>query len=130
MKWYGLCDENGIYVMSETNLESHGSWQKLGLTEPAWNVPGDIPEWREAVIDRARTNFETFKNHPSVIFWSLGNESYAGGNIAAMNRYLKEADETRLVHYEGVFHNRKYEDCISDVEKQDVRKTCGDRRVS
>lgn len=118
LKWYGLCDENGIYVMSETNLESHGSWQKLGLTEPAWNVPGDIPEWREAVIDRARTNFETFKNHPSVIFWSLGNESYAGGNIAAMNRYLKEADETRLVHYEGVFHNRKYEDCISDVESR------------
>lgn len=118
IQWYELCDENGIYVMSETNLESHGSWQKLGLTEPVWNVPGDIPEWKEAVIDRARTNFETFKNHPSVLFWSLGNESYAGDNIAAMNRYFKEADETRLVHYEGVFHNRKYEDCISDMESR------------
>ena len=118
IQWYELCDENGIYVMSETNLESHGSWQKLGLTEPVWNVPGDIPEWKEAVIDRARTNFETFKNHPSVLFWSLGNESYAGENIAAMNRYFKEADGTRLVHYEGVFHNRKYEDCISDMESR------------
>lgn len=118
IQWYDLCDENGIYVMSETNLESHGSWQKLGLTEPAWNVPGSIPEWKEAVIDRARTNFETFKNHPSVLFWSLGNESYAGDNIAAMNRYFKETDETRLVHYEGVFHNRSYEDCISDVESR------------
>jgi beta-galactosidase len=118
IQWYDLCDKNGIYVMSETNLESHGSWQKLGLTEPAWNVPGSIPEWKEAVADRARTNFETFKNHPSVLFWSLGNESYAGDNIAAMNRYFKEADETRLVHYEGVFHNRGYEDCISDVESR------------
>ncbi len=118
IQWYDLCDKNGIYVMSETNLESHGSWQKLGLTEPEWNVPGSIPEWKEAVVDRARTNFETFKNHPSVLFWSLGNESYAGDNIAAMNRYFKEADETRLVHYEGVFHNRRYEDCISDVESR------------
>ena len=113
IQWYDLCDKNGIYVMSETNLESHGSWQKLGLTEPEWNVPGSIPEWKEAVVDRARTNFETFKNHPSVLFWSLG-----GDNIAAMNRYFKEADETRLVHYEGVFHNRRYEDCISDVESR------------
>lgn len=116
--WYDMCDRNGIYVMAETNLESHGSWQKLGRVEPSWNVPGSIPQWKEAVLDRARTNFETFKNHPSVLFWSLGNESYAGENIAAMNRYLKETDETRLVHYEGVFHNRVYEDRISDVESR------------
>lgn len=116
--WYDMCDRNGIYVMAETNLESHGSWQKLGRVEPSWNVPGSIPQWKEAVLDRARTNFETFKNHPSVLFWSLGNESYAGENIAAMNWYLKETDETRLVHYEGVFHNRVYEDRISDVESR------------
>lgn len=73
--WYYLCDENGIYVMAETNLESHGSWQKPGGTDVSWNVPGSIPQWREVVLDRAKTNFETFKNHTSILFWSLGNES-------------------------------------------------------
>lgn len=116
--WYYLCDENGIYVMAETNLESHGSWQKMGQVEPSWNIPGSIPQWREAVIDRARTNFEVFKNHTSILFWSLGNESYAGDNIEAMNRFFKERDDSRLVHYEGVFHNRAYEDTISDMESR------------
>ncbi len=116
--WYYLCDTNGIYVMAETNLETHGSWQKLGSTEPSWNVPGSIPEWKEAVLDRARNNFEAFKNHTSILFWSLGNESYAGDNIAEMNRYFKEKDPDRLVHYEGVFHNRAYEDRISDMESR------------
>lgn len=116
--WYFLCDENGIYMMAETNMESHGSWQKMGQVEPSWNIPGDIPEWKEAVLDRARTNFETFKNHTSIIFWSLGNESYAGDDIECLNRFFKEIDDTRLVHYEGVFHNRCYEQTISDVESR------------
>ena len=115
--WYDLCDRNGIYVMSETNLESHGSWQKL-FAEPSWNVPGSVPQWKEVVIDRARSNFETFKNHPSILFWSLGNESYAGDNIEAMQRFFKEKDDSRLVHYEGVVNNRAYEDTISDVESR------------
>lgn len=104
--------------MSETNLESHGSWQKKGEVEPSWNVPGSIPQWREAVLDRMRTNFETFKNHVSILFWSLGNESFAGDNIQAMQEYVKEKQDGRLVHYEGVFHNRAYEAGISDVESQ------------
>lgn len=116
--WYDLCDENGIYVMSETNLESHGSWQKAGGIEPSWNVPGSFPEWKEAVLDRARTNFEIFKNHPSILFWSLGNESYAEENIAQMNDYFKEKDSSRLVHYEGVVHKRIFEDRISDMESR------------
>src|SRR5699024_6290758 len=68
--------------------------------------------------DRARTNFEVFKNHSSILFWSLGNESYAEDNIRAMNQFYKEKDNSRLVHYEGVFHNRSYEDSISDVESR------------
>ncbi len=116
--WYYLCDDNSIYLMSETNLESHGSWQKLGAIEPSWNVPGSLPEWKEAVLDRARTNFEVFKNHTSVLFWSLGNESYAGDNIESMNRFFKEKDDSRLVHYEGVVNNRVYEASISDVESR------------
>ena len=116
--WYYMCDEKGIYMMAETNLETHGSWQKRCGIEPSWNVPGSFPEWKEAVMDRAKNNFETFKNHVSILFWSLGNESYAGENLAAMNQYFKEKDESRLVHYEGVFHNRSYEDRISDVESR------------
>lgn len=116
--WYYLCDTRGIYVMAETNLESHGSWQKLGALEPSWNVPGSIPQWREAVLDRARSNFEILKNHTGILFWSLGNESYAGDNIEAMNRFFKGKDNTRLVHYEGVVNNRSYEDTISDVESR------------
>ncbi len=81
--WYYMCDTCGIYLMAETNLESHGSWQKMGAVEPSWNVPGSLPQWREAVMDRARSNFEFFKNHTSVLFWSLGNESYAGDNLLA-----------------------------------------------
>ena len=116
--WYYLCDEAGIYVMAETNLESHGSFQKLGAIVQAWNVPGSFPQWKEVVIDRARTNYETFKNHTSILFWSLGNESYAGDDIEAMNRFFKEKNDGRLVHYEGSFHNRAYEDTISDVESR------------
>ena len=116
--WYYMCDEAGIYVMSETNLESHGSFQKLGAIEPSCNVPGSIPQWREAVIDRARNNYETFKNHTSILFWSLGNESYAGDDIEAMNTYFKEKNDGRLVHYESVVYNRAYEDTISDMESR------------
>lgn len=116
--WYGMCDEQGIYVMAEVNLESHGSWQKMGAVEPSWNIPGSIPAWKPAVMDRAGTNFEVFKNHVSILFWSLGNESYAGKNIERMNHFYKETDESRLVHYEGVFHNRAYESTISDMESR------------
>lgn len=116
--FYYMCDESGIYMMAETNLESHGSWQKMGAIEPSWNVPGSFSPWKEAVIDRARTNFETFKNHTSILFWSLGNESYAGDNIEHMNLYFKEQDDSRLVHYEGVGNNRAYEATISDVESR------------
>lgn len=118
ISWYYLCDTNGIYMMAENNLESHGTWQKLGAIEPSDNVPGSVPQWKAAVLDRAKNNYETFKNHTSIIFWSLGNESYAGDNIEAMNAYYKSVDPSRLVHYEGVFHNPKYKPTISDVESR------------
>jgi beta-galactosidase len=114
--WYYMCDDAGIYVMAETNLESHGSFQKLGAIEPSCNVPGSIPQWRNAVLERAKNNFETFKNHTSILFWSLGNESYAGDDIEAMNVYFAEKKDGRLVHYESSYYNRAYEDTISDFE--------------
>ena len=116
--WYYLCDKAGIYVMAETNMESHGTFQKLGAIEPSCSVPCSIPQWREAVVDRARSNFETFKNHTAILFWSLGNESYAGDDIEAMNTYFKEKQDGRFVHYESSFYDRNYEETISDVESR------------
>ena len=115
--WYRLCDIYGIYLIDETNLESHGSWQKMGECEPSWNVPGSRPEWKEAVLDRAKSMFERDKNHPSILIWSCGNESYAGTCIEAMSDYFHEKDDTRLVHYEGIFWNREF-DHISDMESR------------
>ena len=115
--WYELCDRYGIYLIDEANLESHGSWQKLGACEPSWNVPGSLPEWKDAVVDRAVSMLERDKNHPSVLIWSCGNESYAGEDILAMSRFFKERDDSRLVHYEGVFWNREFNE-ISAMESR------------
>lgn len=115
--WYELCDEYGIYLIDEANLESHGSWQKMGAIEPSWNVPGNLPEWKDCVVDRAKSVLERDKNHPSVLIWSCGNESYAGEDILAMADFFRDRDPGRLVHYEGVFHNRAY-DNISDMESR------------
>ncbi len=115
--WYDLCDEYGIYLIDEANLESHGSWQRMGVCDPSWNVPGDLPQWREAVLDRVAAMFHRDKNHSSILIWSCGNESYAGKNLEAMSDYLHKQDDTRLVHYEGVVWNPKYRH-ISDMESR------------
>ena len=117
-EWYYMCDGAGIYMMAETNMESHGSWQKDSRIEPSWNVPGDNQEWAPLLLDRCRSNFETYKNHTSILFWSLGNESYCGDVIRQMNEFYKKADRTRLVHYEGVFHRPDMKSCVSDVESR------------
>ncbi|MEH6991856.1 glycoside hydrolase family 2 TIM barrel-domain containing protein [Neobacillus drentensis] len=115
--WYELCDEYGVYVIDEMNLETHGSWQKMGAVEPSWNIPGNKPEWEAIVMDRAISMVERDKNHPSILIWSCGNESYAGEVILNVSKYFKKADPSRLVHYEGVFHNRDYND-TSDMESR------------
>ena len=119
--WYDLCDRNGIYMIDEANLESHGSWQKMGGVDPSWNVPGSLPEWKDCVVDRARSMFERDKNHTAVLIWSCGNESYAGEDILAMTEFFHAQDPGRLVHYEGVFHNRDF-DQISDMESRMYEK--------
>jgi beta-galactosidase len=115
--WYELCDEYGLYVIDEMNLETHGSWQKMGAVEPSWNIPGNKPEWQDIVLDRAKSMFERDKNHPSIIIWSCGNESYAGEVILNVTRYFKSVDSSRLVHYEGVFYDRNYNE-TSDMESR------------
>ena len=117
IRWYELCDEYGIYLIDETNLETHGTWQKLGVCEPSWNIPASLPQWKEACLDRAKSMFERDKNHASILIWSCGNESYCGDDIAAMAEYFHKTDTTRLVHYEGVTWNRAY-DSITDMESR------------
>ena len=90
-RWYELCDSIGMYVMDEADCETHGLRGTLAST----------PDWAEAFIDRAIRMAERDKNHPCVIFWSLGNESGYGPNHAAMSAWLKEFDPTRPIHYEG-----------------------------
>jgi beta-galactosidase len=115
--WYDLCDEYGLYVIDENNLETHGTWRYGQEAEEHWNVPGSKPEWTGAVIDRCNSMLQRDKNHPSIVMWSLGNEAWGGENFIKMHDFLKEKDPSRIVHYEGVFHHRQSEGA-SDVESQ------------
>ena len=94
-RWYELCDSMGMYVMDEADAETHGLRGTLAST----------PDWGDAFLDRAIRMAERDKNHPSIIFWSLGNESGYGPNQAAMSAWLHEFDPTRPVHYEGAQGN-------------------------
>lgn len=113
--FYELCDEYGLYVIDETNLETHGTWSEFFDKEHI--LPDDKEEWLNAIIDRAQSMFERDKNHPSILMWSCGNESYGGLNLYKMSQYFKNADDTRLVHYEGIFWDRRYPQ-TSDIESQ------------
>lgn len=114
--WYELCDEYGIYVIDETNLETHGSWAPT-TNEGFDPIPGSKKEWTAAVLDRCNSMVERDKNHPSIIIWSLGNESFGGDNFIKMHDFIKEKDPTRIVHYEGIVHCREYQ-AASDIESQ------------
>lgn len=95
-KFYDLCNEYGLYVIDETDIECHG-FGFSGYEHPI----SDNPSWQAAYVDRMKRMVERDKNHPSVIIWSLGNESGFGRNQEAMYKWTKEKDPTRLVHYEG-----------------------------
>ena len=115
---YRLCDEYGLYLIDETNLESHGSWDTVeasGDFSPV--VPCDRPEWQDMMLDRANSMYQRDKNHPAILIWSCGNESFGGKDIFEMSQFFRREDPTRLVHYEGVFHDRRYND-TSDMESQ------------
>lgn len=115
---YRLCDEYGLYLIDETNLESHGSWDTVHETgDTSGIVPNDRPEWLDMMLDRANSMYQRDKNHPAILIWSCGNESYGGKDIFEMSQFFRKEDPTRLVHYEGVFHDRRYND-TSDMESQ------------
>lgn len=94
--FYYLCDKYGLYVIDETDLECHG-FELVGNVDQI----SDDPKWELSYVDRVRRMVERDKNHPSIIMWSLGNESGYGKNHDAMYEWVKSRDNTRLVHYEG-----------------------------
>ena len=115
---YQLCDEYGIYMIDETNLESHGSWDVAEITKDYTHiVPHNKPEWLDMMLDRANSMYQRDKNHPAILIWSCGNESFGGKDIYEMSQLFRKNDPTRLVHYEGLFHDRSYND-TSDMESQ------------
>lgn len=116
---YELCDRYGLYMIAENNLESHGTWTAYlkGKKDLSFVVPKDKPEWKEMMFDRINSCYQRDKNHPAILIWSLGNESYGGLVLYEMSRLLRRLDDTRLVHYEGVFNDRSYNDS-SDMESR------------
>ena len=106
--WYDLCDELGIYLVDETNLETHGYGGQLSSD----------PEWTHAYVERASRMVLRDKNHPSVVLWSLGNESGAGMNHAAMYGWIKEYDKTRYVQYESNNPGKNITDIITPMYPQ------------
>ena len=115
---YQLCDEYGIYMIDETNLESHGSWDVAEFTKDyTYVVPHDKPEWLDMMLDRANSMYQRDKNHAAILIWSCGNESFGGKDIFEMSQFFHKEAPTRLVHYEGLCHDRRYND-TSDMESQ------------
>lgn len=110
-RFTALCDKYGLYVCDETDIETHGA--------KPWDALSRDPEWEGAYVDRAQRMVERDKNHPCVIFWSLGNESGWGQNHAAMTAWIKSRDTSRIVHYEGAhsgYNNGQYLRDITDIE--------------
>ena len=107
---YDLCDEYGLYVIDETNLETHGTWDAIlkGQEEVDFAVPGNRPEYHDLILDRAGSMFERDKNHSCILIWSCGNESFGGSNLRDMHDAFHQWDDTRLVHYEGVMWDRRF----------------------
>lgn len=114
-RFASLCDEYGIYMVDEADLETHGMCQMGSISYLSAH-----PDWEEAYLDRARLMVERDKNHPSIMMWSLGNESGYGDNHRAMARWIKDRDASRLIHYEGCNFDRMEETRQQDRHLLDV----------
>ena len=116
---YELCDEYGLYVMDENNMETHGSWDALFRQQAGTDyvIPKDHEEFAPLLLDRVNSTYQRDKNHPCVLIWSCGNESFGGKVIYEMSELFRRLDKHRLVHYEGIFNDRSYP-ATSDMESQ------------
>lgn len=131
--FYDLCDRYGIYLIDETNLETHGfAYPWCGHPKEEL-IPGDRPEWQAALLDRANSMFQRDKNHPSILLWSCGNEAAGGLDIYRMSQLFHMKDDTRIVHYEGLSADNRYpetSDVISRMycKPEDIRAFLKDNR--
>ena len=116
-RFYQLCDEYGLYVMDETNLETHGTWNTVNGYCFKKALPGDKRKWLNIVLERGKAMYQRDKNRPSILIWSCGNESYGGNVIYKLSNYFRQVDNTRLVHYEGISFDQRYPD-TSDIESR------------
>ncbi len=116
--WYDLCDEYGLYVIDEANIESHELWQQKGIILAA------NADWKDAFVARGKAMVERDKNHPSIVIWSLGNESGMGANFDSMAEIIRLIDPSRPLHYEGRSNYPKtFEDVDQPVTKFDINGT-------
>lgn len=116
---YRLCDELGLYVIDENNMETHGIWERVARGEKplSYALPGDREDWKAIMLDRVNSTCQRDKNHPCVVMWSCGNESLGGDVIYEMSALFRSLDPTRPVHYEGVDHDGRRPE-TSDVYSQ------------
>ncbi|MBQ7203297.1 MAG: DUF4981 domain-containing protein [Eubacterium sp.] len=114
-RWYELCDEYGLYVIDENNMETHGTYWSNIIGCPA--LPGSRPEWETACMARIKALYHRDKNHACVVCWSMGNESHGGETPKKMYKWLKETDKTRFVHFEldGDPNERELSDVMSKM---------------
>lgn len=113
--WYSLCDRYGIYVLDEVNMETHGTWAAGGEEKGADTIlPGEHRQWLPALQSRVQGLCARDRNHPSVIVWSVGNESHGGSVVYEMSRLFRKLDPDRPVHYEGTSQDPTYA-AASDV---------------
>ncbi|MCH5316468.1 MAG: DUF4981 domain-containing protein [Eubacterium sp.] len=111
-RWLELCDEYGLYVIDENNMETHGTnWSKI-IGSP--QIPDSRPEWETACMERIKALYNRDKNHTCVVCWSLGNESLGGSTVEKMHDWLKDADDSRFIHFEC--RNDPNEKNLSDVQ--------------
>ena len=113
-RWLELCDEYGLYVIDENNMETHGTNNSKIIGCP--QIPGSRPEWEKACMDRIKALYNRDKNHTSVVCWSLGNESLGGDVPRKMYKWIKDADESRFIHFEC--HNAPDEKKLSDIQSK------------
>jgi len=101
LRWYELCDEYGLYVVDEANIESHG----MGYHEEGYGLIANDPNWLDAWLDRGKRMVERDKNYPSIIIWSMGNEAGDGTNFEHLYKWMKERDPSRPVQYQPAWYD-------------------------
>lgn len=115
--WYDLADRYGLYLIDEANLETHGSQELVSEDDPLKALPGNRREWRSAVMDRANSMFQRDKNHPSILIWSLGNESGTGDVLLEEADLFRMEDTRRPIQYEGCWADTGAQECTDFVSR-------------